>query len=88
MKFQRIIFLQGEEANEALELLDLGGYDSAIEYLAQWDHGDDGELFDFPSNGTSDRVHTSKDGYRLTYNMRQNYIGLEMEIEEASNASR
>lgn len=39
MKYCRIVFLQGDEANEALEILDSDGAESVIEYLSQWDYG-------------------------------------------------
>lgn len=72
-----IVFLQGEDADEPLAILDSQGESAAIDYLAQWDYGDAGEDFDEPSSGTDDDVHETDDGYRLSYNTRLGYIGLE-----------
>lgn len=75
--YTRIVFMQGEEADEALDILREDGEDAAIDYLAEWDYGDAGEDFDEPSSGTDDDVHETDDGYRLSYNTRLGYIGLE-----------
>ena len=75
MSFQRIVFAQGDDAIEPLEILDNQGDDAAIEYLSQWDTGE-GQVSEKPSNGSSDYV-VEKDGYRLSYNLRLGYIGLE-----------
>ena len=46
-KFQEIVFIQGEEAEEPLNLLDNEGESAALQYLAQWDYGEnDGEIYD------------------------------------------
>jgi hypothetical protein len=74
--YQRIVFLQGEEADEPLAILDRDGEEAALDYLAQWDYGDAGEEFDEPASGTSDYVFES-DHYRLSWNVRLGYIGLE-----------
>ncbi len=74
-KYQRIVFMQGEEADEPLAILEEHGTDAAIEFLAQWDM-EPGEEFDEPSSGTDDDVYEC-DSYRLSYNTRLGYIGLE-----------
>lgn len=81
-KYQRIVFMQGEEADEALAILDEHGEDAAVEHLSQWDYGDGGgEIMDEPASGDSDDVHETEDGYRLSYNTRLGYIGLESIIQ-------
>jgi len=76
--YQRIVFFQNsEDSDEPLRILDERGEDAAIEYLAQWDCGDAGEEFDEPASGDSDDVYESDDGYRLSWNTRLGYIGLE-----------
>lgn len=80
MPVQRIVFMQGEEANEAMSILDEHGADAAIEYLAEWDMGDGGEITDEPSAGESDDVYTDDNGYILTYNTGIPYIGLERQL--------
>lgn len=79
-KYQRIVFCQGEDANEPLRILDEQGEEAAIEYLAQWDMDPPGELFDESSAGSDDDVFESDDGYILSYNTRLGYIGLERKL--------
>jgi hypothetical protein len=75
--YTRIVFMQGEDADEPLRILDEQGEGAAVEYLAQWDYGDAGEEFDEPSSGEDDDVYETDDGFRLSYNTRIGYIGLE-----------
>ena len=82
MKYERIVFMQGEDAEAAMEELDQHGEEAAIEYLAQWDMGDGGDIHDEPASGSSDNVYESEDGYRLSYNTHLPYIGLERIISE------
>ena len=82
MKYERIVFLQGEEASTALDELEAHGEEETIEYLAQWDMGDRGEITDEPASGGNDFVYESNDGYRLSYNPWLGYIGLERIIED------
>lgn len=74
--YYEIVFLQGDEAREALELLDREGETAAMNHLAQWDFG--GESEHSPAGkpwGSSD--HVVRDGdYFMSYNLRLGYIGL------------
>jgi hypothetical protein len=75
--YQSIVFIQGEEAEEPLELLDRDGTDAAVGYLAEWDNGDsDAPQKAVSSAGTSDR-QARVGAYLLTWNARIGYIGLE-----------
>lgn len=77
-QYQRIVFMQGEEAEEALRILDEAGEEQAMDYLAQWDNGDGGgEVTDEPASGDDDDV-CEAGGYRMSYNTRLGYIGLEL----------
>lgn len=73
---ERIIFLQGEEANEALDIYREQGLDAVFEYLSQWHYPGEHETANEFSAGLSDRVF-NQDEYRLTVNANLNYIGLE-----------
>ena len=76
MKFAEVVFLQGDEALEPLAILDEKGEQAAIEYLKQWDYGDNPviESKQWPW-GMSDRNY--KEGnYILSYNMGIGYISL------------
>lgn len=78
-----VVFLQGGEADEVLDLIDRDGTDAAVEHLKNFDYGDEttdaalenGYVYDEPSTGTSDRVVTD-DGYTLTYNPAMGHVSL------------
>lgn len=78
-----VVFLQGSEADEVLDLIDREGTQAAIAYLAQWDFGEEttnaalvnGDVYDqFPAGGL-DQV-AEHDGYTLTFNPAMGYVGL------------
>jgi hypothetical protein len=76
MNYQRIVFVQGDEAVEPLAILDREGPAAAIELLSQWDDGLPGQVSGEPSSGDMDDV-AELNGYRLSWNSRLGYIGLE-----------
>lgn len=73
---ERIVFLQGENADEALKIFEESGTDAAFEYLMQWHYPGEHDTSSEYSAGSSDRTY-DRDGYRLTVNLDLNYIGLE-----------
>lgn len=79
MKYKNIIFLQGDSANEALDILDDSGKMAAIDYLSQWDYGDHDDIRDDLGAGSSDRIFEHGE-YILTYNLRLGYIGLSIKV--------
>lgn len=78
-----VVFLQGEEADDVLELIDRGGPDAGIEHLTGFDYGDEtadaalenGYVYDEPPTGPLDRVVTEGD-YTLTYNPAMGHVSL------------
>ena len=78
-----VVFLQGEEAEEVLDLIGREGTDTAITHLAQWDFGEEttgaamenGYVYDAPPTGALDRVVTEGD-YALTYNPAMGHVSL------------
>lgn len=82
-KWISVVFLQGEQADTVLELIDRDGTDAAIEHLAGYDYGDEtvqaalenGYVYDSPPAGTLDRVAT-RDVYVLTYNPFFGHVSL------------
>ena len=80
-----IVFVQDDEADEPLNILRDNGEEATIEYLAQWDYGDEtqfasevnGHTYSSPADcaGTHDTVSIVGD-YALTYNLRIGYVGL------------
>lgn len=79
MELIRIVFLQGQSADEALDIYKSHGCDGALQFLDQWYDGNPRhyEKFNEPAAGSSDRVYEISD-YLLTVNVPLNYIGLEL----------
>lgn len=77
MIYHSIVFMQGDEATEPLEILDNKGAKAAIDYLAQWDYGTEMEHSPVTEPPWGDSDHTEKRGsYVLSYNTHLGYIGL------------
>ncbi len=78
-----VVFLQGDEAERPLRILGELGYVDAVDYLAQWDYGEEttqaalenGYVYDEPGEGTNDRVIMSGD-YALVVNPHVCYVSL------------
>lgn len=80
-----IVFTQGEEADEPLGILRNEGEEAAIEYLSQWDYGEEtqfasevnGHTYSSPADcaGSHDTV-VIVGNYALTYNLHVGYVGL------------
>ena len=80
MKVERIIFFQGDDANEYLDLLDRKGERAAVKQLMEYWQPGNHDLAHELSAGSSDYQEFIKvDGieFVLTYNTNLNYIGLE-----------
>lgn len=43
VEYVSIVFMQGEEASEVLDIIEERGKDEGVEYLSQWDYGDETE---------------------------------------------
>jgi len=80
-----VAFLQGEDADAVLTLIDRDGPLAAIEHLRHWDFGDEttdaalvnGYVYDAVPSGRSDRVIADDDsGYTLTYSTSHGYVSL------------
>lgn len=80
-----VIFLQGEEADELLDLIGQSGPAAAIEHLQQWDFGDEtvdaalisGYVYDHIPAGSSDRtIEDPGSPYALTYSASFGYVSL------------
>ena len=78
-----VVFLQGEEAARPWRILGELGHVNAVDFLAQWDYGDEttqaalenGYVYDEPGEGTNDRVAISGD-YALVVNPHVGYLSL------------
>lgn len=80
-----IVYLQGEEAQEALGILHESGTRAAIEYLSQWDNGDSHEQYIDDAEMTETRRRSGSgplarlefvDDYIVAYSHAHEYIGL------------
>jgi len=78
-KYENIVFLQGDNAYQPLEILDTKGKDAALEYLKQWhykgEHMQDNKL----GHGSGDQIY-EKDGYIMSWNPSIGYIGLQYDL--------
>jgi hypothetical protein len=78
-----VVFLEGSEADEVLDLIRREGTDAAIEHLAGHDFGDEttqaalenGYVYDTSPTGALDRTAT-RDVYTLTYNPFMGHVAL------------
>lgn len=78
-----VVFLQGEEADEALDLIDRDGTDTTIEHLKGFDYGEEttdaalenGYVYDEPPTGALDRLAVDGE-YALTYNHAMGHVSL------------
>ncbi|WP_218681861.1 MULTISPECIES: hypothetical protein [Microbacterium] len=88
-----VVFLQGQDADEVLALVDRDGTDAAIEHLSGFDMGDEttqaalinGYVYDEPPTGPLDRAATRGE-YTLTYNHDHGHVSLLRALPEAREA--
>jgi hypothetical protein len=80
-----VVFLQGEDADAVLDMIDCDGVDTAIRHLSQWDHGGEtrnaalvnGYVYnEIPQSPTDRVVSDNASGYALTYNKHFGYVSL------------
>ena len=85
-RYERIVFLQGSEADEALQILDEQGEQAALDYLSNWWNKGEHEQGNEHSYGASDKIFESEslEGPKLilSYNEGLGYIGLEADYGE------
>lgn len=78
-----VVFLQGQEADQALDIIQAHGVDAAVEHLARWDYGAEtdsaaalnGDVRDAIPAGVLDRTAESGE-YTLTYNPFMGHVAL------------
>jgi hypothetical protein len=83
LRWINVVFLQGEDADKVLHIIDSDGTGAAIEHLAGYDYGEEttqaalvnGYVYETPPVGASDRTITS-DVYTLTYNPFLGHVSL------------
>jgi hypothetical protein len=88
VEYVSIVFLQGDEAEEALELLESDAPPAAIEYLSQWDYGEEtemaaranGHVYPEPPASAHDMTW-AEDEYVLSWSMPFGTVGLSRRVE-------
>lgn len=78
-----IVFLQGEEADKVLDLIDANGAEAGIERLSRWDYGaettdaamEGGDVHDSAPAYAGDRRAETGD-YAMTYNPQAGHVAL------------
>ncbi len=92
-RYEHVVFAQGDDAIEPLEILDDQGPEAAIDYLAQWHmnaNEREAEISDSTGAGSSDRTYAgtgNNKGYILTWNSGLGYIGLCYKLSESRKRS-
>jgi len=80
-----VVFLQGDEADRAIGTINRRGFGAGIEYLRQWDFGDEstdaalvnGYVYDRIPAGSTDRtVVPAGSPYALSYSTAHRYVSL------------
>jgi len=80
-RYERVVFLERSEADEAFKILDDKGEDAVIEYLSQMHNPGEHGYEDDPGFGRADNVYRGNDGYILSYNIGLGYIALAYDTE-------
>jgi hypothetical protein len=80
-KYEDIVFLQGDEAYQPLEILSTKGKDAALEYLKQWHYPGEHQGSQELGHGTGDQTY-EKDGYIMSWNSSIGYIGLQYDLSK------
>ena len=86
-KYEDVVFFQGEEADEAMDILNNDGKDAALEFLKQWHYpGQHMGRHELP-HGTQDKTY-EKDGYIMAWNPYLPYIGLTYDTDSMNEDSQ
>jgi hypothetical protein len=85
VKYEDIVFICGDEATEPLKILDKHGRKALLDYLLQWDYGEERPVRDETAAGRGDTQYRSGQ-WLVSYNLRLGYCGLERAIESEAQA--
>lgn len=75
-RYEDIVFIQGDEANEIYDILNEKGEEAALDYLKQWHLPNEHQTSDELLHGKNDRVY-KKDGYIMSWSPKGLYFGLQ-----------
>jgi len=80
-----VVFLQGDDADEVLDMIDRRGAAATTEHLQRWDSGDEttdaaltnGYVYDrIPAGATDRTIENVGSAYALTYSAQFRYVSL------------
>ena len=83
-KYLNIIFLQGKDAEDFLEIIRDLGESAAMNYLKEWDMGDSCDESETHPAGRSDSSFISG-AYIMSYNKSLSYVGLCRVVESEAS---
>lgn len=87
-EYERLVFLQCEEADEYLDFLDENGPLETVNRLLQdFDNPEPGDIHDEPARGEDDDYYETPGGYILSWCSSLGYIGLEHKRKRSQHAS-
>lgn len=83
-----VVFQQGDDVGETLNIIDENGPQAALEHLAQWDFGHEteeaaeayGGFYDEPPAGDDDRTYASGE-YMMTYSHAHGHVELVRKLD-------
>ena len=92
-KYVCLVFFQGSDADEVLDLIDQEGVEQTVTHLAGWDYGQEsvdaaianGGLYDELPWHALDRV-VEHDGYHMVYNPDLGHVGLYHQVTPADTS--
>ncbi len=82
MKYECIIFIQGDGAEEVMDIIEEHGEEAGMNYLSEYDYGE-GEIEELPEPpwGRADEQYWDND-YVMTYNYGLSYVSLTRVIKD------
>lgn len=83
-RYEEVVFMQGQEADETMDILNNEGKDAAMEHLKQWHDPGNHMGRDEIGLGSMDKTY-KKDGYIMYWNPYLPYIGLTYDTEYNMN---
>lgn len=79
-RYADIVFMQGDDADAALDLLNLEGVDALGCHLSEWDYGEPGEIRDELPAGDGDYIGEWGE-YIISWSWKYGYVGMSRVLE-------
>lgn len=84
-RYENVVFMQGDDALDALNILDQRGEEMALKHLKQWHYPGKHMKQDQPGYGEADQIYNSGP-YIMSYNTGMGYIGLSFDTQYQDSA--